>query len=195
MSYSPEAARVNNAAKIRWEAVPYFHGKVLDIGCGSYKCFPHWVGMDDADLPPHLRPDINDSNLSRFADKSHDAVFSSFYLQRLEKEKVAETLKEWLRVVKDDGYLMLYLPDEEAAVKHPLDSWLANKEFVVSQVKGASLVDYQVRHEGDEYGLWFVFRKGEHKPIPKPEKTCAVIRYGAIGDMIQMSSILPWLKS
>lgn len=30
---------------------------------------------------------------------------------------------------------------------------------------------------------------------PKPEKTAAVIRYGAQGDMIQMSSILPWLKS
>lgn len=30
---------------------------------------------------------------------------------------------------------------------------------------------------------------------PKPDKTCAVIRYGAQGDMIQTSSILPWLKS
>jgi len=29
---------------------------------------------------------------------------------------------------------------------------------------------------------------------PKPTKTAAVVRYGAIGDMIQMSSILPWLK-
>ena len=28
----------------------------------------------------------------------------------------------------------------------------------------------------------------------KPEKTCAIIRYGAQGDMIQLSSILPWLK-
>lgn len=29
---------------------------------------------------------------------------------------------------------------------------------------------------------------------PKPKKTAAVVRYGAQGDMIQMSSILPWLK-
>lgn len=29
---------------------------------------------------------------------------------------------------------------------------------------------------------------------PKPEKTVAIVRYGAQGDMIQMSSILPWLK-
>lgn len=30
--------------------------------------------------------------------------------------------------------------------------------------------------------------------LPKPEKTCAIVRYGAQGDMIQMSSILPGLK-
>lgn len=29
---------------------------------------------------------------------------------------------------------------------------------------------------------------------PKPAKTCAVVRYGAIGDMIQTSSLFPWLK-
>ena len=29
---------------------------------------------------------------------------------------------------------------------------------------------------------------------PRPEKTVAVVRYGAIGDNIQASSILPWLK-
>lgn len=29
----------------------------------------------------------------------------------------------------------------------------------------------------------------------KPQKTVGIVRYGAIGDMIQMSSILPWLKA
>jgi ADP-heptose:LPS heptosyltransferase len=29
---------------------------------------------------------------------------------------------------------------------------------------------------------------------PKPTKTCAVLRYGAFGDAIQATSILPWLK-
>jgi len=30
--------------------------------------------------------------------------------------------------------------------------------------------------------------------LPKPQKTCGVVRYGAIGDMIQTSSLFPWLK-
>jgi ADP-heptose:LPS heptosyltransferase len=29
---------------------------------------------------------------------------------------------------------------------------------------------------------------------PKPEKTCAIVRYGAIGDMIQSSTLFPYLK-
>ena len=30
--------------------------------------------------------------------------------------------------------------------------------------------------------------------LPKPTKTCAIVRYGAIGDMVQTSSLFPWLK-
>ena len=30
--------------------------------------------------------------------------------------------------------------------------------------------------------------------LPKPAKTCAIVRYGAIGDAIQTSSLFPWLK-
>jgi ADP-heptose:LPS heptosyltransferase len=29
---------------------------------------------------------------------------------------------------------------------------------------------------------------------PKPQKSCGIVRYGAIGDMIQTSSLFPWLK-
>ena len=32
--YSTENAKNDEASKIRWETVPYFHGRVLDIGCG-----------------------------------------------------------------------------------------------------------------------------------------------------------------
>ncbi len=47
---------------------------------------------------------------------------------------------------------------------------------------------------------WTIYQKLDDDRIertcdrPKPEKTCAVIRYGAFGDMIQTSSIFPALK-
>jgi len=31
--------------------------------------------------------------------------------------------------------------------------------------------------------------------LPKPEKTCAIVRFGGFGDLMQVSSLLPWLKS
>ena len=46
MTWSVEAAKADQASQIRWETVPYFHGRVLDIGCGRYKTFPHFIGVD-----------------------------------------------------------------------------------------------------------------------------------------------------
>jgi len=66
--------------------------------------------------------------------------------------------------------------------------------------RGWDLIDYQVRSETDEYSLFFVFELKQGKrhefswKLPKPEKTCAIIRYGAIGDAIMVSSIFPRLK-
>lgn len=63
---------------------------------------------------------------------------------------------------------------------------------------GFDLVENQTRTDGDEYSFFQVYKK-----IPsgvreswksKPEKTVAIVRYGAIGDMMMVTSILPRLK-
>ena len=64
---------------------------------------------------------------------------------------------------------------------------------------GFDLVECQERNGEDEYSFLVVFRKlgggiKESWKNPKPEKTCAIVRYGAIGDQIQTSSLFPWLK-
>lgn len=64
---------------------------------------------------------------------------------------------------------------------------------------GFDLVERQERNEGDEYSFLLVFKKigggiRESWKNPKPEKCAAVVRYGAQGDNIQTSSVLPWLK-
>ena len=60
------------------------------------------------------------------------------------------------------------------------------------------LVERQERDEGDEYSFLVIFKKlsegAKESWQVKPVKTAAVSRYGAIGDQIQTSSILPWLK-
>src|SRR6185503_12589720 len=104
---------------------------------------------------------------------------------------------------------ILYLPDQDQYPKvgeygaNPDHKWNVNYDKVIAAMeqvsRGWDLVDYQVRSEADEYSLFFVFKLVQGKEhsfsykLPKPEKTCAIVRYGAQGDMIQMSSILPWL--
>ena len=202
--------------KIRWELVPYTLGKVLDVGCGPRKPFEHFIGVDN-DVDAHLfgiqaRPDIkidDAGDLSIFGSQYFDSVFSSHLLEHIEPERVTLVLKEWWRLTKQGGYLILYLPDEDEYPKlgekgvNPDHKWNVNYERVTDymrKVGGWDLVDFQKRNEEQEYSLFFVFKKiqgGKHHfshQEPKPVKTCGVVRYGAFGDLMQASSVLKGLK-
>src|SRR3990167_7990996 len=213
MTWSPENSKCDEATKIRGELVPYFCGRILDIGCGKYKTFPHFIGVDNGRVwgKHHADVPLDDAiKLDLFTRQSCDGVFSSHLLEHFEYRDVPGVLAEWCRVVKPGGPLMLYLPDEDQYPKvgeehcNPDHKWNVGYDKVVaameSLARGWDLVDYQVRSEDDEYSLFFVFRLQQGKDhkfswkLPKPTKTCAVIRYGAFGDLIQTSSILPWLK-
>lgn len=69
---------------------------------------------------------------------------------------------------------------------------------IISELDGFDLVVRDERNEGDEYSFLLIFQKLEsgikESWKDKPTKTAAVVRYGAIGDNIQASSVLPWLK-
>jgi predicted SAM-dependent methyltransferase/ADP-heptose:LPS heptosyltransferase len=213
MTWSLENSKNDEASKIRWETIPYFHGRILDIGCGPYKTFPHWTGVDNGHHWGNLGVDVRvdtAEKLDVFGSRSWDGVFSSHLLEHIPYENVPNALKEWVRVVKDGGHLMLYLPDEDeypkvghkyANTDHKWDvSYDKLMEAMEKVERGWDLIDFQKRNETDEYSLWFVFRiggKGHRTSFmsPKPAKRAAIVRYGAQGDMIQMSSILPWLKS
>jgi len=62
------------------------------------------------------------------------------------------------------------------------------------------LVRNETRSDGREYSFFQVYVKlegTEHRfgyQAPKPEKTAAVVRYGAFGDLIQASSVIALLK-
>lgn len=205
----------NEAYKIRWEIVKYTRGKGLDIGCGPHKTYPHWIGIDSCKdtqlfgIP--MTPDIkieDACDLSLFSSKTMDFCFSSHLLEHIEPEKVAATLKEWWRVIKEGGYLTLYLPDEDEYPKvgdarGNLDhKWNVSKTQVIEYmrpIQGWDLVEFQKRNQEKEYSLYFVFKKiknGQYFSFQKakPTKTAAVVRYGAYGDLLQTSSVLAALK-
>ena len=118
MTWSLNQKQCYEAAKIRWELVPYTRGRGLDVGCGLEKAFPHFIGVDNnqdewlfgegnravaADL---IVPDA--TVLDGLASGVYDFVFSSHMLEHVEKYQ--DALKEWWRLIKPGGFLILYLP-------------------------------------------------------------------------------------
>lgn len=218
MTWKIDDPQGNEAAKIKWEIVRWTRGRGLDIGAGLYRTFNHFITVDnniDAQLfgHPMPRPDlfVNDAgSLDMLGDACMDFVFSSHMLEHVEPKRLVQVLTEWLRVLKWDGYLVLYLPDADEYPKvgekgaNPDHKWNVTYNEVLRLVQKAGavdLMDFQRRNEEQEYSLYFVFQKVKETPKhwhhdrPRPVgKSCGVVRYGAIGDMMQASSVLAALK-
>jgi ADP-heptose:LPS heptosyltransferase/predicted SAM-dependent methyltransferase len=205
----------NESGKIRFETVRYTRGQGLDLGCGANKLWPHAIGVDNytdtALFGVQMKPDVvaNVSDLKVFGSASMDWVYSSHVLEHVEFEKVQKTLTEWWRVLKPSGHLLMYLPDEDEYPKvgekgaNPDHKWNISADRVTDLMKavgGWDLVRCDKRSADNEYSLYFVFKKrgdGKHLLSHKdaqPAKRAAVCRYGAAGDALQASSILPGLK-
>lgn len=203
----------DEAGKIRWETVRYTRGQGLDLGCGPSKIWPHAIGVDNytetALFGIQMKPDVvsNVTDLKVFGSASMDWVFSSHVLEHVQEFKAA--LKEWWRVIKPSGFLILYLPHKEmypnvgtegANPDHKHDFMPQDIVSAMKDVGGWDLVRNEDRSEDREYSFFQVYRKrtdGKHlysHRDQKPAKRAAVLRYGAFGDAIQASSILPGLK-
>lgn len=171
----------NNDHKTRFDLVPYFHGRILDVSEGNSRSFPHFISSIEVGI---TEPD----KCGMFADGSMDGVCSSYVLHLLSEKEAKAALQEWARLIRDGGHLMLHLPAGG-------EKWHVSYQAVVKVVSGAwDLVHYGER-DGD---LLFSFKKGAQgfsHTKPRPEKTCGIVRLGAFGDLIMSSSIFPWLKS
>lgn len=172
MTWSLENSKNDESSKVRWELVPYMRGRALDLGCGPYKVFPHFTGVDNGHHWGMRGVDERvetAEKLSIFADESCDLTYSSHLLEHIPFESVPATLKEWMRVTKKGGYMALYLPDEDEYPKvgHPHANtdhkWNVSYDKVVEAMEKLEcdwdLVDFQKRNQADEYSLFFVFKK------------------------------------
>jgi ADP-heptose:LPS heptosyltransferase/predicted SAM-dependent methyltransferase len=218
MTWSANDPQGLESDKIAPHCVHYLQGRALDIGCGVRKVWPKLIGIDDGSaFAASTAADIRCSavDLSMFQSGAFDAVFSSHLLEDLERERVPQVLAEWGRLLKVGGYLVLYVPsanlypkcgEEWANPKHRWDIYPGDIEAILREMAeggecGWELVESEERGEDNEYSLFVVARKMESgwsenvwQRNPGGKKRCLVIRYGAIGDAIVTSSVLPGLK-
>ncbi|MDD2989804.1 MAG: methyltransferase domain-containing protein [Zoogloea sp.] len=208
----------NEAAKVRWDVVPYTRGTLIDLGCGPSKIFPHAIGVDsgkDTELfGIDMRPDVwveTCEDLSDFETEAADSVFSAHLLEHIEDYRSA--LKEWWRLVKVGGYLVLYLPHRQyyPNIGQPGANPDHKHDFVPADIVDAmratlggwDLVENQARNDGTEYSFLLVFQKTDgnrhtHSYLTRPKTnkpTACVVRYGGYGDMLQAANVLPLLKA
>ena len=220
MTWTVETSQGYESAKIASIAVPYLQGRLLDLGCGASKVWPSAIGMDNGGVYGKGGADIagDIADLSMFSDASFDAVFSSHALEDFERERVPAVLAEWLRVIKVGGYLVLYVPsanlypkigEDHANPAHKWDIYPGDIEAVLKEwaerndgLFGLTLHESEERAGTNEYSLFIVVRKtttdGWTENLwqrnPEGKKRALVCRFGAIGDQIMASSILPELR-
>jgi SAM-dependent methyltransferase len=107
---------ISETSKVRASLAPFCAGDGIDVGFGGDPILPSAIAMDLPERyarylenPQHLHGDA--SKLHWFRDGVLDYVFSSHVLEDF--QDTAAVLREWLRVLKPGGRLVLFLPDEQ----------------------------------------------------------------------------------
>ncbi len=104
----PVMVKETSKAKARRDAegffkTPYFRGQGIDVGYGGDLVVPNCRGWDIE------HGDAQD--LAGIPDASFDFVYSSHVLEHLDDP--ARAIRNWWRVLKPGGYLILYLPERD----------------------------------------------------------------------------------
>jgi ADP-heptose:LPS heptosyltransferase/predicted SAM-dependent methyltransferase len=210
MVWRIDAPYLAESKKIVWEVAPYLRGRGLDLGAGDFKILPHAISVDNmnhAQFGFTVRPDVmcDVSKMDVFGSQSMDWVYSSHTLEHVEDMEIA--LKEWWRLVKPNGFLILYLPHKDfyphmgqpgANPDHKRD--IGPEDVIAAMPAGWDLVENQDRNEDEVYSFLQIYKKigGTQRKRSylnqRPEKTALVVRYGAFGDVLQASSVFKGLK-
>lgn len=131
---------------------------LLNAGCGSAPrkrlpaCFQaeQWREIR-VDIDPAVAPDVVGSitNLSFLGNGAADAVWSSHNLEHIHSWEVPRALGEFKRVLKDDGFALITVPDLRAVARHLADD-LLHETLYVSDAGPISALDVLFGHQASQ---------------------------------------------
>lgn len=143
----------------------YFQGSGIDIGYGGDLVVPNCRGWDVEDGDAH--------ELATVADGTYDFAYSSHVLEHLESP--ARALRNWWRVVKPGGHLILYVPERDIFERKrtlPSDISLDHKHyFLMDRDDPPDTIGLIPLIEKDLAGAEIVYRKicnagfDPHRPL------------------------------
>lgn len=135
----------SETSKCRARLAPYCVGYGVDLGFGGDPITPHAIRVDlpspytqVGHLPVQLGGDT--AKLHWFADDALDFVYSSHLLEDFIDTK--SVLKEWMRVLRPGGRLIIFCPDEQRFRAHcaktgqPYNPHHKHAHFSLEFVKG-----------------------------------------------------------
>jgi SAM-dependent methyltransferase len=199
MTWTPEKSCGYEVRKVRERVVPYLHGVILDVGCGPEKVCAEAIGLDFQSDAANIQMDIsNPESLRLFGDQAADVVFSSHFLEDIHDYQ--GMLKEFWRILKVDGVLILYLPHKDLypnVGQEGANPWHKHDfvpEDILSCLPGF-VERNEIRAEDDEYSFELIIRKTEGTvPAKKRDNAVIVARYGGFGDMVIAAPLYRLLK-
>ena len=149
----PSALEQESIQEALQEASRYFHGLLLDVGCGRRPFAPlaeargcRYIGLDiaaDADPPPDV---CADSALLPFRDDAFDTVLSTQVLEHV-RDPLA-TIREAARVLRPGGHLVLTAPQAWPLHETPHDYYRYTRYGLEHLLRSAGLTPVAITERG-----------------------------------------------
>lgn len=89
----------------------------LNLGCGEIKIQFEDYKTCNIDIRKDVNPDIVCSIIEElpFKNEEVDLIFSSHVFEHIGRNEIYNTLREWRRILKVDGIMIIIVPDLEVA--------------------------------------------------------------------------------
>lgn len=112
---------MSETSKVRHLVRQYCTGHGIDLGCGGDKITENCIGFDRKQPYINYKQSTIDAfgdatNLKRYKSGTFDFVYSSHLIEDFPRTE--PVLREWLRVLKPGGHLILVFPDQRVYELH-----------------------------------------------------------------------------